>query len=419
MGDHVFQRVCVVGQGFVGLPLAVAFASSGVHVVGIDIDARKVQELNAGKSPIADVPDQSLQSLLWAGRISFTTDIGRIAGADAVLICVPTPLNDRGAPDLTYILEAAKSISRHLSKGQLIVLESSTFPGTTEEILIPILETYGMRAGEDFYVAYSPERINPGETFDLRRIPKVVGGVTQASLERAVDLYRLVFEQVVPTSSTRVAEFTKLLENTQRFINISMMNQLAVLCHQTGLDLWEAIAAAATKPYGFVPYYPGPGVGGHCIPVDPMYLKWYADRSRCTLDLVDAANKINHFMPAFVAERIVSLSDVEQPRVLIVGVTYKRDVNDTRESASLRVLEELAQRSATTAYHDPLVPEIRVCGQEQRSTPLTAQTVSSFDVVAILTDHSNVDYELIQKHARNVLDCRGVYKTKSPNVHTL
>ena len=419
MGDYVFHRVCVMGQGFVGLPLAVAFANSGVQVMGIDIDEHKVRMLNAGKSPIADVSDQVLQSLLGDEQISFSTDVEQIAGADAVLICVPTPLNDRGAPDLTCILEAAKSISKHLSEGQLIILESSTFPGTTEEILVPILETYGMRAGEDFYVAYSPERINPGEKFELRRIPKIVGGVTEASLERALDLYRLVFDQVVPVSSTRVAEFTKILENTQRFINISMMNELAVLCHQTRLDLWEAIAAAATKPYGFVPYYPGPGVGGHCIPVDPLYLKWYADQSRCTLDLVDVANKVNHFMPKFVAERIVSLSGVEQPRVLIVGVTYKRDVNDTRESASLRVLEELAQRSATTAYHDPLVPEIRVCGQVQRSTPLTAQTVASCDVVAILTDHSNVDYELIQRHARNVLDCRGIYKTKTPNVHAL
>lgn len=419
MHVHAFHRVCIVGQGFVGLPLAVAFANSGVQTVGIDADAHKVRMLETGKSCISDVADDMLQSLFAEGRIRFSADVGQIAGADAVLICVPTPLQLDGSPDLTYICAAARAIARYLEKGQLVVLESSTFPGTTEEVLIPLLETHGLRSGTDFHVAYSPERINPGGSFDLARIPKIVGAVTEAALERAMALYRLVFDQVVPVSSTRVAEFTKILENTHRFVNISLMNELALLCHQTGLDLREAINAAATKPYGFTPYYPGPGVGGHCIPVDPLYLKWFAGRSGCTLDFVDVADRINHRMPKYVAERILGLCGLEHPRVLICGVTYKRDVNDTRESASLRVLEELVRRFAAISYHDPLVPEISVSGLVLRSTALTEQSLPTFDLIAILTDHSHVDYALIQRFARNILDCQGVYKMKYLNVHSM
>lgn len=419
MAEKKAGKVCVIGQGFVGLPLAVAFAQAGEHVIGIDSDSNKISSLQAGTSYIKDVSDYVLQELMRSKSIEFATEFNLISEVDAILICVPTPLDDQNTPDMTYVVQAASAVSKHLSRGQLIVLESSTFPGTTENLVIPILESSGLKDGEDFYVAYSPERINPGDQYELKKIPKIVGGTTKESLEKALNLYHLVFERVVPVSSTRVAELTKILENTQRFVNISMMNELAVLCHHTGMNLWEAIDAAATKPYGFVPYYPGPGIGGHCIPVDPMYLSWYATQSKGSLELIELGHKINDEMPQFVAGRIMKLTTTQNPRILLVGITYKRDVQDLRESASLRVWEALNKFDAAVEYHDPLVPSVHIFGKKQRSIVLTSERLEQFDVVAILTDHSAVQYEQIQHSSKIVLDCRRVYKENYPNVNLL
>ncbi len=412
------ETVCVIGLGFVGLPLAIAFAKKGIRVAGVEIDERKIQLLQSRKSYIADLTDHDLQVLADSGIFTFSSDFRAVSDANTVLICVPTPLNKQGKPDLLSVLQASESISPYLTNKQLIILESSTFPGTTEEHVIPILETSGLESGTDFYVAYSPERINPGESFDLHKIPKIVGGVDEKSLNKAIALYSMVFDRVVPVSSIRVAELTKLLENTQRFVNISLMNELSILCNKWGINLWEAIDAAATKPYGFVPYYPGTGVGGHCIPVDPIYLQWFSQQSGNSFEFVSLSQQINKEMPRYVATRILSLTTSLEPSVLLIGITYKRDVNDLRESSALKVFEELYHHHVSVEYSDPFVSELRLQGRAWQSIDLTPENIARFDVVAILTDHTHIDYELIRRHSNIIFDSRNVYKhgSKSENV---
>ncbi|WP_245575663.1 nucleotide sugar dehydrogenase [Alicyclobacillus contaminans] len=405
------QHVCIVGLGYVGLPLAIEFWKQGLRVTGIDVDRRKISLLKSGKSYLTDVEDASMAALAQSERFDSSTAFDAVAQADAIILCVPTPLDDQGHPDLRFVLGAAHSISQHLQQGQLVVLESSTFPGTTEDHLRPVLEQSGWSAGTDFSLAYSPERINPGSRYDMRDIPKVVGGIDHLSLERASALYAHVFRRIVPVSSPRVAELTKLVENTQRFINISAMNELAVLCHKWGIDLWEAIDAAATKPYGFTPYYPSPGAGGHCIPVDPLYLDWFSTLQGDPVRFIQLARAVNDRMPTYVADRILRMCASPHPRVLLLGVTYKPDVNDVRESAGLKVFAELLDRQAAVSYFDPYVPLVRVNGQDIASLPdLIPEQIASFDVVALLVGHRVVNYERILAHARAILDTQNLFR---------
>jgi UDP-N-acetyl-D-glucosamine dehydrogenase len=403
--------ICVVGLGYVGLPLARLMVQSGYRVTGIDVDERKIGQLLSGVSYLTDLADDDIQALLQSGKFSCDTSFEPIAYADVVIICVPTPLTEEGQPDLSYVLSVAKSISAYLKPYQLIVLESSTFPGTTEDHVIPILEQSGLRAGSHFFVAYSPERINPGDDFDVRKIPKVVGGIDEESARFAAEIYGKAFERVVVVSSIKVAELTKILENTQRFINISMMNELAMICDKWNINLWEAIDAASTKPYGFTPYFPGPGVGGHCIPVDPLYLQWIAEQHGGSLQFIELAHRVNEAMPEYVADRIIRLCGAKHPKVLLVGITYKPDVNDLRESPAVQILRHLRADGFDVMYHDPLVHEIRIDQQSIQSVNLSPDIIKEFHVVAILTNHSNVDYEMIKEHARVVLDTRNVFRT--------
>ncbi len=398
--------VSIIGLGYVGLPLARVFVLSGYTVNGIDLDVGKIERLNSGKSYLSDMSDQDIEELVQTGRFSCQASYDEVGQSDAVVICVPTPLTKTGSPDLTYVESAAKELAGRLQRNQLIVLESSTFPGTTDEHLAPILEQSGLKVDVDFFLAYSPERINPGDATDLRSIPKVLGGIGAESTNVAAALYREVFDEVVVVSSTRVAEFTKILENTQRFINVSLCNELTMLCERLDINIWEAIAAAGTKPYGFTVYHPGPGIGGHCIPVDPLYLEFRAQQVGFSSGFIRLAQEINQRMPEYIIERLFKLVDSEQPKVLIIGLAYKKNVNDIRESSAVVVLEKLRSRGVEVSYHDRYIPEITISGAVVSSVELTADRIRTFDCVLILTDHDYVDYAAVVQHARIVLDTR-------------
>jgi UDP-N-acetyl-D-glucosamine dehydrogenase len=412
-------RLAIVGCGYVGLPLALAYAQAGFDVVGIDTDARRVQRMNTGESHILDVPSDALRASVDAGRFKATTDYAVTADADIVFISVPTPFDRAKQPDLHFIVAAAEGLAPYIHSGQLIVLESTTFPGTTDEVLKPILERGGLEAGVDFFLAFSPERIDPGnKRFRIGNTPKVVGGVSPASTELAVlALQQIVREGgVVPVSSARAAELTKLLENTFRAVNIALVNELAMLCNRMKIDLWEVIDAAATKPYGYMPFYPGPGVGGHCIPVDPYYLSWKAREFDFHTKFIELAAETNLAMPFFAAsriERLITRNGVSgRPRVLALGATFKPDIDDARNSAALRVIEILHSNGADVSYHDPFVPRVTILSEAfepaarltLESVPLNAESVRAVDCVAILVRHTGVDYDMVVRHARLVFD---------------
>ncbi len=403
------MKIGIVGLGYVGLPLAVAFAEGGQEVVGLDADARKVEALGRGRSYVEDVSDASLASL--ASHIHPTSDHAELASCDAVVICVPTPLTGSREPDLTYLLDAAGALSQTLQPGQLIVLESTTYPGTTRERLLPILEESGLAAGRDFHLAFSPERIDPGRTdFTVRTTPKLVGGITAACAERARELYSLVCDEVIVLSTPEAAELSKLLENIFRSVNIALVNELAQLCDRLGVDVWEVIDAAATKPFGFMRFEPGPGMGGHCLPVDPFYLAFKAREHDFYPEFIELAGKINQSQPQFCAERIGrTLNDagkaVNGSEVLVLGVSYKAGVGDTRESPALKILKLLRDLGAEVSYHDPHVPELPELGLT--SVPLD-EALRSTDLAAIVTAHPTVDYEEIVSLAPLVVDFRGV-----------
>jgi UDP-N-acetyl-D-glucosamine dehydrogenase len=414
-------RICVIGLGYVGLPLAVEFAEAGYYVSGVDLDARKVACLSEGRSYIEDVPSTRIAPLVGAGRLCATTQYAAIAPApDAVFICVQTPYTALKVPDVSYITAAAETIGDRLQPGQLVVLESTTYPGTTEDLVLPILERRsGLRHGDDFFVAFSPERIDPGDThYDIGTVPKVVGGVGA----RATALARALFETVAPgavhtVSSTAAAEMAKLLENTFRSVNIALVNELALLCERMGIDIWEVIAAASTKPFGFMPFYPGPGVGGHCIPVDPFYLSWKARGYDFYTRFVELSAEINESMPFHTVELIARALDAHGratrgARVLVIGVAFKRNVDDARNSPAQRVIELLRDRGALVSYHDPHIPHIAVAemlfrGEQTvtlHSIPLDAEALRAADAVAILTAHAVVDFSLVARHARVLVD---------------
>lgn len=403
--------VGIIGMGYVGLPLAVELGRAGFRVIGFDIDETRLDALNRGICHVGGVDERVFHEAL-ATHLEFTSHFDRLVEADAVIICVPTPLNSSREPDVSHILEAAEQIARCLRAGQLILLESTTFPGTTEELLLPLFERRGLRAGSDYWLAFSPERIDPGNTqFALRDIPRVVGGVTEQCAQLASALYLTVTQLVVPVSSPAAAELVKLLENTYRAVNIGLANEFARMADVLHIDIWEVIAAAATKPYGFTPFYPGPGPGGHCIPIDPLYLSWKLRSLDYRARFIELAREINEEMPGFVVDLVArALNEGGQclngSRILALGVSYKRDVGDTRESPALEVMQLLAQRHARVSYIDQYVPTLSFNGIACHSKTLTSEELRAADCVLILTDHSNVDYALVAREARLVVDTR-------------
>jgi UDP-N-acetyl-D-glucosamine dehydrogenase len=406
-------RVAVIGLGYVGLPLACEFAGAGFSVHGIDVDGSKIERLQSGRSYVQDVSDERLAALVERQAIRPTSDFSVLARCDAVVICVPTPLRKTRDPDISYIVAAVDEIARHLHKGLLVVLESTTYPGTTEEVILPKLQASGLKAGIDFFLAFSPERVDPGNPkFDTRNTPKILGGVTPACGRVARALYEPAIERVIQVSSTRAAEMVKLLENTFRSVNIGLVNEMALMCDRLGLDVWEIIDAAATKPFGFMPFYPGPGLGGHCIPIDPHYLSWKLKTLNYTARFIELASEVNTQMPHYVVGKVVdALNDqnlsVRGTRILILGVAYKKDVGDVRESPALDVIKLLADRGADIGYNDPYASVIRIDGgQEYRSVPLDRRELEAAGLVIIVTNHSSYDYDFIVTHSRRVLDTR-------------
>ncbi len=412
----------VVGLGYVGLPLAVEAARSGYRTIGFEVDARVAARVNAGESPIADVAAADVARFVGAGRLEATLDPARLAECDAISICVPTPLNKFKDPDLSYVLAAAEAVRAALRPGQLVILESTTYPGTTDEVLRPLLEEGGLVAGTDFFLCFSPERVDPGNAvWRTRNTPKVLGGVTPACAAVGLALYETVFDTMVPAESARAAELVKVYENTFRMINIALANELAQASDRLGVDVWGVIEAAGTKPFGFMPFTPGPGLGGHCIPLDPHYLSWKMRALAYKTRMIDVASEINAEMPAFVVQKVADalnddLKPVRGSRVLVLGVAYKRDVDDLRESPALEVLRLLQEKGADVGYHDPFCPEIRDDGHTAlrdlplRGAPLTERALREADVVVVVTDHTPVDYGLVARTARLVVDTRGVMR---------
>jgi len=409
-------RCGIIGLGYVGLPLALEFARAGLHTVGIDVDPAKVDAITAGRSYITDVHDAEIKEQVDAGRFRATTDFAVIAELDTINICVPTPLRKTKDPDLTYVVAAVNEIRRYLRRGQLVILESTTYPGTTEEVVQPTLESGGLEVGRDFWLAFSPERIDPGNArFNTRNIPKVVGGVTPHCTAVAAALYEQSVETVVPVSSPRVAEMVKLLENTFRSVNIGLVNEVALMCHALGLNVWEVIEAAKTKPFGFMAFYPGPGLGGHCIPIDPFYLSWKAKMNGFEPRFIELAGHINEGMPRFVVEKVTDAlnrhrKSVRGARIHVLGVAYKAGVNDVRESPALSVMRILAEKGAELSYSDPYVPAIREDGFELDASPLENGSLGNIDCVVVLTDHREFDYDRVVKTAPLVVDTRNALR---------
>ncbi len=404
----------ILGLGYAGLPLACSFAEAGFRVIGFDIDERKVQALRNGESYIGHIDDARIYSLVSSGRLNPSSDFQRLSSCAAAIICVPTPLAEGRSPDLQYVINTAQAVRGQLHQGQLVVLESTTYPGTTDEVLLPILSESGLRVGDDYFLAYSPEREDPAnKTYSTKTIPKIVGGITSDCLKVAMSAYGEVVEQLIPVSSARVAEAAKLLENIYRCVNIAMINELNLLFERMQIDTWEVIKAAATKPFGFTPFYPGPGLGGHCIPIDPFYLSWKARQYDFPTRFIELAGEINSSMPAHVVDRIANgLNLYGKPlkgaEILLIGVAYKADVDDVRESPALAIIQSLNSRLSRVSYHDPLVPLLRSRHLERAmaSTELTERSIKAADAIVIVTNHRAIDYQLIVQHASLVIDTR-------------
>ncbi len=410
-GQRIAQaRIAIIGLGYVGLPLAVEFGKR-YDTVGFDINAGVVAGLNAGRSHVKDVSDAQLQEAIAAGRFEATTDMGRLGEPDAISICVPTPLSKFKDPDVSFIVAATEAVKATLRRGQAIILESTTYPGTTREIMLPTLEATGLRVGEDFFLAFSPERVDPGNpTYGTKNTPKVVGGITAACRDVACALYQPAIDHLVPVSTTEAAELVKLLENTFRSVNIGLVNEMAIVCDKLGVDVWEVIEAAATKPFGFMKFLPGPGLGGHCIPIDPHYLAWKMRGLNYKTRFIDLAGELNTEMPVFWVRKLQDALNqaVKGSRVLVLGVAYKRDIDDLRESPALDIIRLIEQQGATVDYHDPHVREFTEDGHTLRSVPLTPEAVAGYDAVMVVTDHTGVDYRMVRRQARCIVDTRHV-----------
>jgi UDP-N-acetyl-D-glucosamine dehydrogenase len=407
-------RVGVVGLGYVGLPLAVEFAKAGFEVTGIDVNEEKVRRVNAADSYIGDISSATLAPLVKAGKLRATTDFAAVAELDTINIAVPTPLRKTKDPDMSFIVESCQEIAKHFHAGTLVILESTTYPGTTEEVVLPLLQKSGLEVGRDFFLCFSPERVDPGNpNFHTYNIPKVVGGVTAACTEMGRVFYAQALERVIPVSSTQVAEMVKLLENTFRMINIGLVNEIAMMCDRISINVWEVIDAAATKPFGFMPFYPGPGLGGHCIPIDPFYLSWKTKQAGIEARFIELAGYINGQMPHFVADKIQNaLNDAGKPvkgsRIHVMGAAYKRDIDDMRESPALDVMLLLQRRGGLISYSDPHVPHLKLDGLQIHALPETA--AADADCVAVITDHTAFDYKGLVERAKLIVDTRNALK---------
>jgi UDP-N-acetyl-D-glucosamine dehydrogenase len=409
-------RIGVIGLGYVGLPLVLRFGDERFFILGFDVDPEKVRKLNAGESYIKHIPGENLKKLVDAKQFEATTDFRRLADVDCIIICVPTPLTEKKDPDLQYIEKTAQSIVQTLRKGQVVSLESTTYPGTTEEILLALFKKTGLEVGKDYFLVFSPEREDPGNPrFSTRTIPKVVGGTTPACLEVGQTLYSQVIDKVVPVSSTKAAELVKLLENIYRCVNIALVNELKLLTDRMGIDIWEVIDAASSKPFGYTPFYPGPGLGGHCIPIDPFYLSWKAREFDFSTRFIQLAGEVNSSIPYYVVERLATaLNDrskaIKGSKVLILGVAYKKDVDDVRESPALEIMELLQARGAVLSFSDPHIPRLHKMRHydfsHMASSPLSQELLAAQDVVLIATDHSSIDYDFVVKNSALVLDTR-------------
>ncbi|MFH2202018.1 MAG: nucleotide sugar dehydrogenase [Elusimicrobiota bacterium] len=418
--------VGILGMGYVGLPLAIEFAHEGFSVIGFDVDRERLRELARGVSYIPDIPSSYVAEAVQAKRFSVTHKFDALKRCDVIIICVPTPLRKTREPDTTYVYQSCLEIASRLRRGQLVVLESTTYPGTTREMALPLFEVRGMRAGRDFYLAFSPERVDPSnKTHGIQNTPKVVGGVTRRCTDLAGVLYGQIVDEVVPVSSTDTAEMVKLLENTFRAVNIGLVNEMALMCGRLGVDIWEVVTAAASKPFGFMPFYPGPGLGGHCIPVDPEFLAWKLKSLNFEPRFIALAGAINSRMPDYAVQRITALlNDARKPvrgsRILLLGVAYKPNVNDVRESPALDVMKLLLDLGANVCYHDPYVPSLEFQGSRMRSRPLTRTELVKVDVTAILTAHKDVDYDFLAQHSRIVFDARNATAgIRRANIHKL
>ena len=407
-------HVAVIGLGYVGLPLATTFAEAGFDVTGIDVDQQKVNAANEGESYIPDIPSHTLQTLIASKRLHFTTDFAALEDVDAVSICVPTPLRKTRDPDISYILSATQHVREHLHKGQLVILESTTYPGTTDELVLPELLATGLEVGVDFFLAFSPERIDPGNAhFDTSNTPKVVGGVTADCTTLAQAFYGAAIKQIVPVSSARAAEMTKLLENTFRAVNIGLVNEIAIICEKLNINVWEVIDAAATKPFGFMRFLPGPGLGGHCIPIDPHYLSWKLKTLDYTARFIELASEVNSSMPHYVVNKISEALNEQKlsfngSKILVLGVAYKRNVGDVRESPALDIIQELQLRKATVLYNDEYVPSLTLPNHTLYSQSLTTELLQSVDCVVIITDHNYYDTSWIVQEACCIVDTRNM-----------
>jgi len=410
------KKITIIGLGFVGLPLAIHFASKGYTVHGMDLDENKVNLLNHGTSYITDVSSSDLKDLLKQNRFTASLPSENLKEASYIIVTVPTPLSaEKAEPDLTFLISAAEFISEHLNPGQTIVFESSTYPGTLEEVILPIFTRKGYVVGKDYFLGYSPERIDPGNSsFTLSQIPKIVSGQTEPCLNKVKGLYGRVFDKIVPVSSPKVAELSKIFENIQRLVNISLVNEMELICHQMQIDFRECLRAAATKPFGFTPYWPGPGIGGHCIPIDPLYFQWKAKQYGLTSRLIEEAHLINQKMPSEMVARIKRLlpdsAQTNSSPILLLGVTYKKDVKDLRESTALEIFQLLWKEGFPIQYHDPLVPELSIEGQLFVSTPFSLENLKKSSLVVILTDHTTINWDLLAQYGGPILDTRGILK---------
>jgi len=418
-------KVSVIGLGYVGLPLAVEFAKNNFEVYGIDIDENKVKNINEGISYISDIDNNELLDLVRKNKIKAFGNYEVLSEVDIIIIAVPTPLSKTKDPDLSYILNAVNNIKKYLKKGHLIILESTTYPGTTDEVIKPILEESGLKCGLDFFLAFSPERINPGDkVYKIKNTPKIVGGVDEISGKLAYEVYSKIIDSVIVVSSSKVAEMAKLLENTFRAVNIALVNEIAIMCDILKIDVWEVIESAGTKPFGFMKFYPGPGIGGHCIPIDPIYLSWKMKTLNYNARLIEVASEINTNMPRYVVQRIADILNeyersVKGSRILILGVAYKKDVNDIRESPAIDIISLLSDKGAIVYYFDPYIPKIQIGDLEIESVELTREILRESDLVVLITDHSIFDYEFIYKNANLIFDTKNAFKNYSEKIYKL
>lgn len=412
-------KVGVIGLGYVGLPLVTTIAKAGFQVTGIDISEERVDQVQRGISYISDLPSESLYPLVQRGQIQATTDSNVLSEISIIHICVPTPLGKNRNPDISNVLTAVGAVAKHLYPGQLIILESTTYPGTTEEVVLPQLENTGLEVGKDFFLAFSPERIDPGNTvFSIENTPKIVGGVTELCTKITEYFYSLFINKVHPVSSPKTAETTKLLENTFRNVNIALVNEFAQMCNGMELNVWEIIEAAATKPFGYMPFYPGPGLGGHCIPIDPHYLAWSAKHHDIDARFIELASEINESMPEYIVSKVTEtlnqhFKPVNGSTILVLGVAYKRDVSDTRESPAIPIIQLLQEQGGKIAYHDPHVPQLPVEGNRYISQELTAELLQESDCVVVITDHSDIDYKFVLDYAQIIYDTRNIIKSNA------